>query len=268
MPCNLTNYKFPVAIFCLVTLFCLCKQVPEKSHDQNVDNDVKQSHAVRTQKASDSGAFLQINYPQLPRVYGYYFVITGDFDGNGTKDTLTEHFFSSLENRETSKWYDSIDDYDQLVEVIIQKDAQSFIICNDTCAIDTLRVASDGQSFGLAYMKNEGDLNGDGSDEVSYVVNFTDWSQLNTWYIMTYKNGSWRKLYTFPIWEWQLPALPYREYAVSGAQNSPVQLNGISDTLDDIESFEGLVKKISTGIVQVIFRNENNEVDTMLVNLK
>ncbi|HMA64712.1 MAG: hypothetical protein ACM31E_00870 [Fibrobacterota bacterium] len=263
----MTNHKLQVAIFCLITLFCFCKQIPEKSRDQNDSDDLIKSHADHTQKASDNGTALQNNHPKLPLVYGFYFAISGDFDGNGTKETLTEHFFSLSEKRETSKWCDSIDDYNLLIGLIVKKEAYSYVIC-DTSSIDTLHIASGGRSFGLAYLKNEGDLNGDGTDEVSYVVNFTDWSELNTWYIMTCKNGSWEKVYSFPIWDWQLPSLPHMQYIVSGKEIISARSGEAANTADDNNSFEGLVKKISSGTIQVVFRNENSEVDTMIVNLK
>jgi hypothetical protein len=258
---------YSIVAHLLIVLLCVCKQLPGKKDCQTEQTAITLSRSGLISDTVDDSGIQQTEQQHFPRVHGYYFVISGDFDGNGTNETLTEHFYSSSENRDVSKLSDSIDDYDQFVNLIIQKDVYSFVMC-DSCTIDTLHIASGGRSFGLAYLKNEGDLNGDGSDEVSYVVNFTDWSQLNTWYIMTYKNGAWRKLYTFPIWEWQLPVLPYREYAVNGSQKIPVQLDSISDTNDDIENFDGLVKKISTGIIQVAFRNGNNVVDTMLVNLK
>jgi len=259
--------KLLLLAFCFTGIFFVCKRLPEKNCNQNVGNKSNQFQSDSLNTIAHNCDTEQTGKQRLTLVNGHYFVISGDFDGNGTRETLTEHFFSLSEKRETSKWYDSIDDYDHLIKLIVKKDAYSFVLC-DSCPIDTLHTAPGGNSFGLAYLKNEGDLNGDGTDEVSYVVNFTDWSELNTWYIMTYRNGCWRKLYTFPIWDWQLPAIPHLEYAVSGKEIVPVQLGGVSKIMNDINNFEGLVKKISTGKIQVVFRNENSEVDTMIVDLK
>lgn len=251
----------------LIVLFCVCKQ-----HHGNTNCMAGQTvkavtrSGLKSDTANESGT-LQTQLLRFPRVYGYYFVISGDFDGDGDKETLREHFYSPHEQTEISKWHDNTNDYDTLIDSIVKQNAISFAAC-DSSSIDTLHCAPEGMSFGLSYLKNEGDLNGDGADEVSYVVNFTDWSELNTWFIMTCKNGIWKKLYTFPIWEWQLPALPNREYVVRGSQNIPVQVRNNADSIDDSKSFKGLVKKISTGKIQVVFRNGNNEVDTMLVELK
>jgi hypothetical protein len=262
-----TKLNILILVFCLAVTLFECKRLPEKSNKPKDASTSGQFQSDSINPIAYNSDTVQTGTQRFELVNGYYFSISGDFDGNGTKETLTEHFYSSKENRETSKWYDSIENYDQLIELIIKKDAYSFVSC-DTCAVDTLHVAPGGVSIGLAYLKNEGDLNGDGTDEVSYVVNFTDWSELNTWNIMTYTNGSWKKLYSFPIWDWQLPELPYREYAVAGSQIIPTQLSDMSGAEDDNESFEGLVKKISTGKIQVVFRNENDEVETMLVDLK
>jgi hypothetical protein len=37
-------------------------------------------------------------------VFGYRFVITGDFDGDGRKERLVEHYYSGIDNKETYKF--------------------------------------------------------------------------------------------------------------------------------------------------------------------
>ena len=60
--------------------------------------------------------------------------------------------------------------------------------------------------LGIDFVKNEGDLNGDGTDEISYVVNWLDQSTLNRVHIATYQEESWKILQTFSIRETVLPA--------------------------------------------------------------
>jgi hypothetical protein len=205
-------------------------------------------------------------------VLGYRFIIPGDFDGDGKKENLIEHFYSALDNKETNKFYDSLPDYAQLVALTIKKEPYSFVI-SDNKSIDTLSIASTGQLLGLAFLKNEGDLNGDGTDEVSYVVNWASWSNLNTWHIVTYKNKKWKELYSFPIWNWQLPDLPetFNQYGLFGLENKIALTT--NDTLNQktaqqLKAFKGLVKKIRTNKIQIIFRNDEAEEDTMMVDLK
>ncbi len=205
-------------------------------------------------------------------VFGYRFILSGDFDGDGKKERLIEHFFSRLNNKETNKLYDNLSDYDQLVTLTIKKEPYSFVI-SDNESIDTLRISSRGQLLGLSYLKNEGDLNGDGTEEVSYVVNWADWSTINTCHLVTYKNKKWVELYSFPIWDWQLPDLPetFNQYGLFGLQQKTI--NTTNDTINariekELMAFKGLVKKIKQNTIQVIGQNDEAELDTMIVNLK
>lgn len=205
-------------------------------------------------------------------VFGYRFMLSGDFNGDGKKEKLIEHFFSGIDDKETNKFYDSLSEYEQLIALTIKKEPFSFVTSDDRL-IDTLHISSGGQLLGLSYLKNEGDLNGDGTDEVSYVVNWADWSNLNTWHLVTYKNKKWTALYSFPIWDWQLPDLPetFNHYGLFGLEDKLI--NTTNDTINkQIEqkllNFKGLVKRIDKNKIQVIFRNEEAEEDTKIVDLK
>ena len=211
---------------------------------------------------------LALNRP----VFGYRFIVTGDFDGDGHKEKLIEHYYSGVQNRETNKFYDNLNEYDQLVEATAKVKTFSFIT-SDNKNIDTLPISSEGKSFGLAYLKNEGDLNGDGTDEISYVVNWADWSNLNAWHIMTYKNKRWRELYHFSIWDWQLPDLPgvINDYSVFGRQNEIAysKNDSVTKALEkDLADFKGLVKKLGSNKIRIIFMNENANLDTSIIRLK
>jgi hypothetical protein len=202
-------------------------------------------------------------------IFGFRFVIKGDFNGDGKTETLTEHYISGIDKKETNKSYDSLD-YDKLVDTIVKKYPISFITCNNSL-IDTLQIDDQVGSFGLSFLKNEGDLNGDGTDEISYVVDWADWSSLNSCNLMTYKNKKWQKLYSIPIWDWQLPDLPEMSnvYGLLGVEGN---VNMANDTLnrkllEELDSFPGFIKKIKTNLIQVIFRNEESSEDTTIVNL-
>ncbi len=207
-------------------------------------------------------------------VWGYRFVITGDFDGDRKVDTLTEHFLDGHTHQETNKFYNGLPDYSKLVNMTTRKEPICILSCHHT-SIDTLTVIAGGFHFGLLYLKNEGDLNGDGTDEVSYVVNAADYSSLNTWHIVTYQNRKWKRLYQFDIWEWQLPELPITttHYGLFGFDNIEVNdtdIQQITQQKDSLHTFHGLVKKIKTNLIQVVYRrmDEEIELDTMLVDLR
>ncbi len=248
-----------IVIILVLNLLFSCDNAIKKSRSRNA---VSETLKKETAKSNN----------QLEPLLGYRFIIKGDFDGDGRDEKLIEHYFSGLNHKETNKFYGNLQDYDELVELTIQKEPSSFVV-SDNKSIDTLHISSSQQQFGVLYLKNEGDLNGDGTDEVSYVINWADWSNLNTWYIVTYKNKKWRELYSFPIWDWQLPDLPgtTNQYGLFGLENKVI--NKTNDSINkrlekELNSFEGLVKKIKMNKIQVIFRNEDAEKDTLIVDLK
>jgi hypothetical protein len=261
-----------ILIMSILTFLFSCSRSTKKSHDRN---DVFNVNDLQ-QKTSKNNIQLEETLKTSPKnikpIFGYRFIISGDFDGDGKKENLIEHFFSALDNKETNKFYDSLREYEQLVALTSKKSPYSFVTSNNK-SIDTLHISSSKQLLGLSYLKNEGDLNGNGTDELSYVVNWADWSNLNTWYIMTYKNNRWTQLYSFPIWDWQLPDLPetFNQYGPFGLENKVI--NTTNDTVNkqierELNEFKGMVKKIEINKIQVTFRNDNAEEDTMIVDLK
>lgn len=256
-----------IALLLSASLLAACRQSPQNTQAQKTNTVHKDT--IKTLNPIEET--LKTIPSNIKPVFGYRFVVAGDFDGDGKKEKLIEHFISRVDNKECHKFYDSLPDYDQLVALTVKKKPQSFVL-SDNKSIDTLQIASGGQLLGLSYLKNEGDLNGDGSDEVSYVVNWADWSNLNTWVIMTYKNNKWSTIYTFPIWDWQIPDLPetFSDYGLFGTENQSSTAN--NDTQNEqieqeLKTFKGLVKKIKKNRIQVIFRNDDAEEDTMMVQL-
>jgi hypothetical protein len=205
-------------------------------------------------------------------VFGYRFVISGDFNGDHKKEQLIEHYFSGMDHKESNKFYDNLSNFEQLVVLSTEKKPFSFL-SSDNKEIDTLKIHSGDQLLGLLYLKNEGDLNGDGGDEISYVINWADWSNVNTCHIMTYNEHQWKELHSFDIWDGQLPDLPdtFDQYALFGLAQR--DLHSDNDTLNErvmneLKAFGGLIRKIQINKIQVIGHNEEAELDTMLVELK
>ncbi len=124
-------------------------------------------------------------------------MITGDFDGDGKIDTLTESFISSINGKETNKYADL--EYDSLVKLTILKKPISRLI---STKLQHLIINNDNfQLFGLSFLKNEGDIDNNGTDEIGLVVDWADWSDVNSYKIYTYKNNSWTELLNFEIRE-------------------------------------------------------------------
>ncbi len=235
-------------------LLCNCN-TPSRSNQLKADSiitKVKQFD-TSTNKNYHSDSLLRIS-KDLIAVLGHRFTITGDFDGDGKQEQLVEHFYSRITNQETNKSYLNLDDYDLLVKLTIDKNPFVFLqSTNDKIA--KFKIDASPQIFGISYLKNEGDLNSDGIDDVSYVVDWADWSSLNTCHIISYRNQHWEELYAFDIWDWQVP---------NTEENSTTGINTSSfyDKYSD-----GLVKKIGTNKIQLIYRNEESLEDTMVVDL-
>ena len=265
--------KTPLILsFFFLTLLFSCDTSTKKKQDEKTVSHIDTLHPDSSRTINPIEETLKTIPKNIKPVFGFRFIVSGDFDGDGKKEKLIEHFFSGLDKKETNKFYDSLSDYEQLVALTVKKEPFSFVI-SDNKLIDTLQISSGGQLLGLAYLKNEGDLNGDGTDEVSYVVNWADWSNLNTWHLVTYQNKKWTELYSFPIWDWQLPDLPetFNQYGLFGLEQKII--NTTTDTINkqlekELMDFKGLVKKIKMNKIQVIFRNDESEEDTMIVDLK
>ncbi|MDA3779540.1 MAG: hypothetical protein PF487_04850 [Bacteroidales bacterium] len=180
-----------------------------------------------------------ITNDSLIPILGNRFSIIGDFNGDGKKESLFEHYISKIDNKETNKSYANAIEYDELVKLICKKEPMSFLSSNNL-KIDTLNISAGKQLFGLMFLKNEGDLDGDNADEVSYIVDWADWSNLNTYHIMSYKNNKWVELGTFPILEFQL--------------DNPILSNG-------------MIKKNDNSIIECYYNNNESMLDTMIFKL-
>ena len=263
------TYRLTILFLALTVCFS-CDISTKKKQDEKMPSiDTLQQDISDTTNALEE--VLKTIPENIKPVFGYRFIISGDFDGDGKKEKFIEHFVSGLDNKETNKFYEGLTDYDQLVALTIKKEPYSFVV-SDNKLIDTLHISSGGQLLGLSYLKNEGDIDGDGGDEISYVVNWADWSNMNTWHLMSYKNGKWVELYSFDIWDWQLPDLPatFNQYGWFGLEDKLV--NTTDDKIskeqeEELLAFKGLVKKIGTNKIQIIYNN-GGDLDTTIIDLK
>jgi len=205
-------------------------------------------------------------------IWGYRFVISGDFNGDGKPENLAEHYYSRRDKKESPKFYDNIENDWQVWDSVMKKQPYSFALPDDT-SIDTLRISKEKQLYGIAYLKNEGDLNDDGTDEVSYVIDFADASGMNTCYLVTYKNDKWRELYSFQTRDWEVPelpldAVPYGTYGNTENVAPPKQRAKDAEIEKALKAFPGLVKKLGKNKIEVTYVNEDAESVTKAVTLK
>jgi hypothetical protein len=132
------------------------------------------------------------------RKFGERLNITGDFDGDGIKDTVFESYISEFTGKETYKILDSTD-WEENMGLVI-KNAPIARLYSNIKTVDTFIVTDELQQIGISFMENLGDLNNDKGDEIGYIIDWADESNLNHYHILTLsKNKKWKELFNFPI---------------------------------------------------------------------
>jgi hypothetical protein len=127
------------------------------------------------------------------------FSIVGDFNGDNVQDTLFESYISSITNKETPKLLNS-EDYDKNVEQILSQKPLTRLYSN-LGNVDTFIVTTEPYHTGVRMFSNLGDINADGADEFGYIIDWTDYSNINTFHILTLKDNKFVELFTFNIHE-------------------------------------------------------------------
>ncbi|MGC4039898.1 MAG: hypothetical protein QM710_03645 [Flavobacterium sp.] len=125
--------------------------------------------------------------------------ISGDFNGDKATDTIFESYQSSITHKEISKLHDSIN-WDNDLDLTIKSKPVTTLYSSDK-SIEKFMVSDHPQQKGVYLFANLGDINDDGKDEFGYAVDWADFSSLNTYHIMTLKQGSFIEIFQFPIHE-------------------------------------------------------------------
>jgi len=137
----------------------------------------------------------------------------GDFDGNGKKDTIYEHNFSKLKKEEIKIAPDPVkNDWEEVIKWFHKQDSDLYLSFNNPNK-DTLHL---GKALGLYCLLNIGDNNFDGKDEIAFVVDYLDFSNLNSCKIYSLCKGKWIELKQFNIDE---NAFDFTSITSSGIKN-------------------------------------------------
>ncbi len=124
--------------------------------------------------------------------------VIGDFDGDRKQDTVFQHNYSRLTNTEIEFSADPFqNEWDTVVKWFYNQDADLYLTINKSNH-DTLRL---GTAQGLYCLINIGDNNADGKDEIALVIDYLDFSRVNSCKIYSLCKDKWTLLKQFGIHE-------------------------------------------------------------------
>ena len=122
--------------------------------------------------------------------------IIGDFDGDKKADTLAEIHISEKENNIITE-IPFINDYDNLVDYYFKHSIRTSLKSSNK----RIKDLDLGTSFGVYCLINIGDNNGDKKDEIALVIDYCDFSNLNSCKIYSLCNNNWKMIHHFAIHE-------------------------------------------------------------------
>lgn len=97
------------------------------------------------------------------------FTIRGDFDGDGFEENL----------------------YETATQIF-----------SDNPELTPLQLDGD---LGVYFLVNEGDLDGDGGDEISFMTVYRDYTNINYFRIYSYTGNKWKEIFCTKVHEWDCP---------------------------------------------------------------
>lgn len=200
--------------------------------------------------------------------WGYRFKVSGDFDGDGNQEILAEHFYSQRDHKKTHKFFHSVIDLTMSYDSAKIKDCKSFLICSNL-KFDTIFTYG---ILGLRWLKNEGDLDQDGGDELSFVPIAPDGKSKTKCFIYTFKNGVWNELYKFDVVEYHLPNLPgsgitYLETGINRIFYEPINDSLNRERIKILSRFPGFITKLKDSKIRIQTQDEGGRIKTSLVDL-
>lgn len=129
--------------------------------------------------------------------FGDRYSIVGDFNGDKISDTVYESYISSLTHKETYKILDD-QDWENNMDLIV-KNSPVTRLYTTIPNVDTFLVTMQDQQSGLFHYRNLGDINNDGKDEIGYAIKWLDYSNLNTYHVITLQGNKFEELFHFKI---------------------------------------------------------------------
>ena len=161
-------------------------------------------------------------------------IIIGDFDGDGTIESLQETFISLLDSSSIPKYYFETQEAFEKKQREIYQLKPNLTLSSSNPKIEELLLAKHTQILGTAWLKNEGDLNNDGNDEISVVIDWADWSSVNQCMIYTFKNKKWNELLKFQIHDWEFIENSFNGFIIN-LGNEKIVIKTFDEEINRIE---------------------------------
>ena len=186
----------------------------------------------------------------LTPIWGYRFVIEGDFDGDGQLDTLVEHFKDKATDQETNKFYKEVElDIDYQYYNYDKRQVYTTLESSSGKVLPLIR----GFILGFSWLETIGDVDNNGTDEVGLVFNNADASNLNHYYIYTLTDSGWVELHSFGIREFNFPPLPYHliNYGLFGPMGvQPMEDSNLQEQIIALIDTFQYVKVVAPATIQ------------------
>lgn len=123
--------------------------------------------------------------------------IVGDFDGDKIQDTLREIVYSDKSQLQVNEVIAARQyEFDTIANWYVKNNIQYKLFLSKKSPEIFLS-----NSMGLYFLKNIGDINNDGKDEVALVIDLLDYSRINSCRIYSLCNNKWEILKTIDLHE-------------------------------------------------------------------
>ena len=115
------------------------------------------------------------------------------------------------------------------------------MLVSDNDELTPLKLDGD---LGVYFLTNEGDLDGDGSDEIGFMTVYRDYSNINYFRIYSYTGNSWKEIFSTKVHEWDcpnfIPTRPEHQFVHVWKQKNNADKNKIV-----LKQHDGVVDMIS-----------------------
>ncbi len=166
--------------------------------------------------------------------------IIGDFDGDKKTDTLFE-IHTSGDYKKVITEVPFIDEYDNMVDYYFKNSIRTSLKSSN----NKIKNLDLGISFGVYCLINIGDNNNDKKDEIALVIDYCDYSSLNSCIIYSFCNNNWEIIKHFTINENSFDYIESEKLEPNKINNYLEKKDGkwfYADALEIFRSYDTIMK--------------------------